>query len=72
MYTIGDNQGLSFHNGYGFVTYDRDQYNCAHRDRGGWWYYSCAYANLNGEYVIPGTVSSHNSGEGGITYRDFQ
>ena len=68
--------GLSFHNGKGFSTYDRDvdsvsSGNCAFYYHGGWWYHSCAHVNLNGMYVTPGTESSHNEGEGGVIHRLF-
>lgn len=73
---IGDEQGLSYNKGYSFTRFDHDvdgrSGNCAVVDHGGWWYYSCAYANLNGEYITPGTVSSGNAGERGMTYRNFK
>ena len=75
MYVIGDGEGLSYNSGAAFSTYDRDvdetNKNCAVYDHGGWWYKNCAYANLNGEYVTPGTKSSYYNGEGGVTYRAF-
>ena len=73
---IGDGgKGLSYSDNYAFSTYDNDNddasNNCAIQDHGGWWYRNCAYVNLNGEYVTPGTKSSYSSGEGGVTYRAF-
>ena len=65
---------LSYHHSEGFSTYDRDvspNGNCAIKDHGGWWYYTCAQVNLNGEYVIPGTQSSYNGGEGGVIHSLF-
>ena len=65
-------KGLSYNDNYAFSTFDQDTSgNCANKDRGGWWYRNCAYASLNGEYITPGTKSSYNSGEGGITYREW-
>jgi len=52
---------MTYHNGMQLSTIDVDNdlksdANCAARDKfGGWWYRSCAEANLNGLY---GTVSS--------------
>ena len=47
-----------------FSTYDRDHDNsggnCAFIDQGGWWYYNCDLANLNGRHKptdLPGTRS---------------
>ena len=73
-YNTGDS--LSYHNGHKFSTYDVDQdgtsINCAVVDHGGWWYNTCAYANLNGEYVTPGTRRSHGVARGGMTYHLFK
>ncbi|VDI23327.1 Hypothetical predicted protein [Mytilus galloprovincialis] len=45
---------LKFHDDEKFSTYDRDNdkadSNCAVEFAGGWWYYSCYHANLNGKY----------------------
>ena len=41
---------MSYHNGNGFSTIDKDQNKCAEKCRGGWWYNNCIGANLNGEY----------------------
>ncbi|XP_060581974.1 angiopoietin-related protein 2-like [Ruditapes philippinarum] len=61
--TAGDNNnGLSYHNGQHFTTYniDRDKHslNCAVVQHGGWWYNFCSYVNLNGKYVTPGTTKN--------------
>lgn len=55
-----------------FSAYDRDRKKCAQNDRGGWWYDNCAHANLNGEYITPGTRHIRNHGEAGMIYRNFQ
>ncbi|XP_060559444.1 neurogenic locus Notch protein-like [Ruditapes philippinarum] len=52
--------------------WNSSSYSCAKTDHGGWWYNGCTLANLNGEYVTPGTISSYHSGEGGVIYREFQ
>lgn len=52
--TVGD--GLtSYHHGIPFTNYDRDNdlrddLNCAHYYRGGWWYKGCHAVNLNGKW----------------------
>ncbi|XP_053386989.1 angiopoietin-1-like [Mercenaria mercenaria] len=56
--TAGDE--LRHNNDHHFSTYDADRdsdsRDCAVDRHGGWWYNKCASANLNGEYVTPGTV----------------
>ncbi|XP_060595944.1 microfibril-associated glycoprotein 4-like [Ruditapes philippinarum] len=67
--------GLSYHNGMHFTAFDndRDTYggNCAVLDRGGWWYNKCTDANLNGEYVTPGTQRPGRA-FGGMIYYPFK
>uniref|UniRef100_A0A4X2K8C4 Tenascin N n=1 Tax=Vombatus ursinus TaxID=29139 RepID=A0A4X2K8C4_VOMUR len=50
--TAGD--ALSYHNGWKFTTFDRDNdialSNCALTHHGGWWYKNCHLANPNGRY----------------------
>ena len=46
---------LSYHNGWGFSTKDRDvdgstKTNCAASNFGAWWYNSCLRCDLNGAY----------------------
>lgn len=56
-----DTDGLDFHAGYRFLTYDNDDiYNNSRLAHGGWWYRSCSRCgtvNLNGQYITPGTLS---------------
>ncbi|CAL8280835.1 unnamed protein product [Lota lota] len=53
---------LSSHNGKQFTTldHDKDGYagNCAHFQKGGWWYNSCGQANLNGVWYTGGVYRS--------------
>ncbi|KAM8949094.1 tenascin-N isoform 1-T1 [Lycaon pictus] len=50
--TAGD--ALTYHNGWKFTTFDRDNdialSNCALTHHGGWWYKNCHLANPNGRY----------------------
>ena len=62
---------LSDHNAQMFSTYDQDHdswsMNCAVTHRGGWWYKSCQYANLNGEYLTGGVSDLH-----GVTWLNLK
>ena len=54
---IGDGgQGLRYHNGEKFSTFDRDNdksnRHCAVLYKGGWWYKDCHHVNLNGRYYF--------------------
>ncbi|XP_053387230.1 fibropellin-1-like [Mercenaria mercenaria] len=74
--TAGDGFGLSYNNREQFSTYDvdRDSFpsgSCAVLRHGGWWYTYCVYANLNGDYVTPGTDRSGDTWRG-MVYYDFQ
>ncbi|XP_060565133.1 microfibril-associated glycoprotein 4-like isoform X2 [Ruditapes philippinarum] len=74
--TAGAGDGSSYHNGSHFSTFDMDRdgssdRNCAIMAHGGWWYDNCAMANLNGEYVTPGTQRPVKS-EGGMIYYPFR
>ena len=68
----GGRGGLSYNNGYPFSTYDKIQgssyLGCPALDHGSWWYHYCSIANLNGEYITPGTVHTSNGGEAGVVY----
>ncbi|CAG5126897.1 unnamed protein product [Candidula unifasciata] len=61
LITIGGYSGnvfdsMSYHNGYNFSTFDRDNdpntENCAELVHGAWWYHGCYYANLNGAWGV--------------------
>ncbi|XP_074660062.1 fibrinogen-like protein 1 [Tubulanus polymorphus] len=51
--TIGDSM-TKYHHGMRFSTMDSDNdewsRSCAKKDKAGWWYKACGYAQLNGEY----------------------
>ena len=50
-YSGNAGNALGVHNGYKFITKDRDDgHRCAALYKGGWWYSGCHYANLNGQY----------------------
>ncbi|XP_053155892.1 angiopoietin-related protein 6 [Hemicordylus capensis] len=53
---------LSWHSGRQFSTLDRDHDaysgNCAHYQKGGWWYNMCAHSNLNGVWYKGGHYRS--------------
>ncbi|XP_028267513.1 angiopoietin-related protein 6 isoform X3 [Parambassis ranga] len=53
---------LSWHNNKAFTTLDRDKDsytgNCAHYQKGGWWYNMCAHSNLNGVWYRGGHYRS--------------
>jgi len=65
---IGD--GLSYHRGRKFTTYDNDNdafsrnRNCARSNGGAWWYGACHHSNLNGKYKLFG----ENSGSAGVSW----
>ncbi|KFB41118.1 AGAP011225-PA-like protein [Anopheles sinensis] len=43
---------MRLYEGRNFTTFDRDNdirsFNCAEKNHGAWWYYSCGFSNLNG------------------------
>ncbi|XP_029025728.1 angiopoietin-related protein 2-like isoform X2 [Betta splendens] len=53
---------LTWHNSKQFTTLDRDHDvyagNCAHYQKGGWWYNACAHSNLNGVWYRGGHYRS--------------
>ncbi|XP_028413261.1 techylectin-5B-like [Dendronephthya gigantea] len=52
---------LAYHNQMKFTTKDSDNdawgSDCAHENKGAWWYKSCDYSNLNGLYLSAGQSS---------------
>ncbi|XP_051995813.1 angiopoietin-related protein 6 [Xyrauchen texanus] len=75
---LGSYQGnagdsLSWHNNKAFTTLDRDKDaysgNCAHYQKGGWWYHMCAHSNLNGVWYRGGHY--RNRYQDGIYWAEF-
>ena len=58
--------------GMKFTTLDVDNdppgYSCAHERHGAWWFNSCSWAHLNGEYLR----GRHNQWEKGILWSNFK
>ncbi|XP_048377818.1 angiopoietin-related protein 6 [Stegostoma tigrinum] len=65
---------FSWHNGKQFTTLDRDRDlysgNCAHYQKGGWWYYTCAHSNLNGVWYKGGHYRSKY--QDGVYWAEFR
>ncbi|MEE6522600.1 hypothetical protein FKM82_021209 [Ascaphus truei] len=65
---------LSWHNDKQFSTLDkdRDSYpgNCAHFQKGGWWYNMCAHSNLNGMWYKGGHYRSRY--QDGVYWAEFR
>ncbi|XP_072289859.1 angiopoietin-related protein 2b [Eucyclogobius newberryi] len=65
---------LTWHNGKQFTTLDRDHDtytgNCAHYQKGGWWYNSCAHSNLNGVWYKGGHYRSRY--QDGVYWAEFR
>uniref|UniRef100_A0A8D3EDA2 Fibrinogen C-terminal domain-containing protein n=1 Tax=Scophthalmus maximus TaxID=52904 RepID=A0A8D3EDA2_SCOMX len=75
---LGQYQGnagdsLSWHNNKAFTTLDRDKDgytgNCAHFQKGGWWYHMCAHSNLNGVWYRGGHYRSRY--QDGVYWAEF-
>ncbi len=69
--TAGDSLGLN--NGMKFSTkkVDKDRWprgNCAQDRHGAWWFNTCGYAHLNGEYLR----GRHNQEKKGIVWYHFK
>ncbi|XP_043940613.1 angiopoietin-related protein 6 [Protopterus annectens] len=76
---LGNYQGnggdsLSWHTNKQFTTLDkdRDAYagNCAHFQKGGWWYHMCAHSNLNGVWYKGGHYRSRY--QDGVYWAEFR
>ncbi|XP_039904566.1 angiopoietin-related protein 2-like isoform X2 [Simochromis diagramma] len=65
---------LTWHNGKHFTTLDRDHDvyagNCAHYQKGGWWYNACAHSNLNGVWYKGGHYRSRY--QDGVYWAEFR
>ncbi|XP_077185864.1 angiopoietin-related protein 6 [Paroedura picta] len=65
---------FSWHNGRQFSTLDRDHDaysgNCAHYQKGGWWYNMCAHSNLNGIWYKGGHYRSRY--QDGVYWAEFR
>ena len=63
---------LSYQSGNYFFTYDApDQHGCAVNMHGGWWYYYCAYAHLNGVFYRGKYSPSPSGFYDGIYWKDW-
>ena len=69
--TVPDDFGYQSGN-YFFTADAPDQYGCAQHMNGGWWYYYCAYANLNGVYYHSAKYYPNSYGfYDGIYWKDW-
>ena len=72
--SVGD--ALRAHNSMPFSTKNKDndrsqRSNCAERYKGGWWYKSCLFSNLNGEYIDRDDIGK-NPHQFGIVWRKMK
>ncbi|KAM8973515.1 angiopoietin-related protein 6 [Pelodytes ibericus] len=74
LYHGNAGDSLSWHNAKQFSTLDkdRDHYagNCAHFQKGGWWYNMCAHSNLNGVWYRGGHYRSRY--QDGVYWAEFR
>ena len=61
------NDGMAYHNGQQFSTYDNNNdkpggRNCGYVYQGGWWYRNCYHANLNGPHEAPSLPGVNQGG----------
>uniref|UniRef100_A0A673GC70 Angiopoietin-like 6 n=1 Tax=Sinocyclocheilus rhinocerous TaxID=307959 RepID=A0A673GC70_9TELE len=72
-YDSNAGDSLSWHNNKAFATLDRDMDaysgNCAHYQKGGWWYHMCAHSNLNGVWYRGGHYRSQY--QDGVYWAEF-
>ncbi|XP_071144384.1 microfibril-associated glycoprotein 4-like [Mytilus edulis] len=65
--------GLDYHNGRMFSTYDQDNTRldtkCAANNKGAWWYDDCSHSSLNGEYLKTNGTADKNMG---INWQKFK
>ncbi|XP_034055035.1 LOW QUALITY PROTEIN: angiopoietin-related protein 2-like [Gymnodraco acuticeps] len=65
---------LTWHNGKQFTTLDKDNDaytgNCAHYQKGGWWYKACAHSNMNGVWYRGGHYRSRY--QDGVYWAEFR
>ncbi|XP_005750019.1 angiopoietin-related protein 6 [Pundamilia nyererei] len=73
LYHGNAGDSLSWHSNKAFTTLDRDKDsyggNCAHYQKGGWWYHMCAHSNLNGVWYRGGHYRSRY--QDGVYWAEF-